>query len=104
MITGNMAVDLPLNGRNVLQMMALSPDISPSVPGGGSIAYSQIAIRPEATSVFMSASGGRGNSTAFYLDGGINEDTYDQVANVYPISSLHGKRSNCVPLPARMWL
>ena len=32
----------------------------------------------------MSASGGRGNSTGFYLDGGVDEDTYDQVANVYP--------------------
>ena len=29
-ITGSMAVDLPLNGRNVLQLMALSPDVSPS--------------------------------------------------------------------------
>jgi hypothetical protein len=84
LITGNMAVDLPLNGRNVLQLMTLSPDISPSTPPGATIAYDQIAIRPEATSVFMSASGGRGNSTGFYLDGGIDEDTYDQVANVYP--------------------
>ena len=83
-ITGSMAVDLPLNGRNVLQLMALSPDVSPSRAGGNWIPYAQNAIRPEATSVFMSASGGRGNSTAFYLDGGINEDNYDQVANVYP--------------------
>jgi len=74
-----MAVALPLNGRNVLQLMSLSPDVSPS---GGT--YAQYATRPESTTTLVSASGGRGNSTAFYLDGGLNEDPYTQVANIFP--------------------
>ncbi len=78
-ITPEMAVALPLNGRNVLQLMALSPDVSPS---GGT--YAQYATRPESTTTLISASGGRGNSTAFYLDGGLNEDPYTQVANIFP--------------------
>jgi len=83
-ITGDMAQNLPLNGRNVLQLMTLAPDVSPSVPGGYYSYYAQGAIRPEATEVFESASGGRGNSTGFYLDGGIDEDPYDQVSNIFP--------------------
>ena len=83
-ITGDMAQNLPLNGRNVLQLMTLAPDVSPSVPGGYYSYYAQGAIRPEATAVFESASGGRGNSTGFYLDGGVDEDPYDQVSNIFP--------------------
>jgi hypothetical protein len=79
-VTGSMMVDLPLNGRNVMELMELSPDVNTMVPS----MYNQIAIRPEADATFYSASGGRGNSTGFYLDGGVNEDQYDQVANVYP--------------------
>lgn len=34
---------------------------------------------------FVTASGeARENTTAFYLDGGLNEDTYTDVANVFP--------------------
>ena len=83
-ITPEMARDLPLNGRNVLQLMSLAPDASPSVPVGYYSYYAQSAIRPESTTTFVSASGGRANSSAFYLDGGINEDPYTQVANVFP--------------------
>jgi hypothetical protein len=83
-ITPEMAQELPLNGRNVLQLMSLAPDVSPSVPIGYYSYYAQAAVRPESTTTFVSASGGRGNSSAFYLDGGINEDPYTQVANVFP--------------------
>jgi hypothetical protein len=85
-ITSQMAQDLPLNGRNVLQLMSLSPDISPSVPIGYYSYYAQGAGRPESyeTNIMVSASGGRGNSSAFYLDGGINEDPYTQISNIFP--------------------
>src|SRR5262249_37713981 len=43
-ITPEMARELPLNGRNVLQLMALSPDVSP----GGTRCFAQGAARPEA--------------------------------------------------------
>ncbi|MFN7998628.1 MAG: carboxypeptidase regulatory-like domain-containing protein [Bryobacteraceae bacterium] len=79
-ITPQMARELPLNGRNVLQLMALAPDVSP----GGSRCFGQGASRPESKITFVSASGARSNETAFYLDGGINEDPYTEIANVFP--------------------
>lgn len=71
--------DLPLNGRNVLQLTRLTPG---TLIGTGT--FSQAATRPEAGSQMVSASGGRGNSTAYILDGGVHEDPYTEVANVVP--------------------
>src|SRR2546428_440880 len=71
--------ELPLNGRNVLQLMQLTPG---TVVGTGS--FNQSATRPEAGGQLISASGGRGNSTTFVLDGGLHEDPYTEVANVAP--------------------
>jgi hypothetical protein len=79
-VTPEMARQLPLNGRNVLQLMALAPDVSP----GASRCFAQGAARPESKLMFTSASGARSNETAFYLDGGINEDPYTEVANIFP--------------------
>ncbi len=79
-ITDQSIQELPLNGRDVLQLMSLSPDIS----YGTNNYISQSATRPEATVGFVSASGGQGNTTVFYLDGGQNGDAYTSVANVYP--------------------
>src|SRR5215470_17583723 len=69
--------ELPLNGRNVLQLMQLTPG---KLGGAGS--FNQSAARAETLQV--SASGGRGNSTTFVLDGGLHEDPYTEVANVAP--------------------
>jgi hypothetical protein len=69
--------DLPLNGRNVLQLIQLTPGTL-----GGAGSFNQSATRPETLQV--SASGGRGNSTTFVLDGGLHEDPYTLVANVAP--------------------
>jgi hypothetical protein len=71
--------ELPLNGRNVLQLMQLTPG---TVVGTGG--FNQAATRPETGSQLISASGGRGNSTTFVLDGGLHEDPYTEVANVAP--------------------
>jgi hypothetical protein len=71
--------ELPLNGRNVLQLMQLTPG---TLQGTGT--FSQSATRPEVGSQLISASGGRGNSTTFVLDGGLHEDPYTEVANVAP--------------------
>jgi hypothetical protein len=69
--------NLPLNGRNVLQLVALTPGISPNTnffnagQGGGSI-----------NAVAFSANGGRNVSTAVMLDGspqevmGFNQPAY----------------------------
>ena len=88
-ITPQMARELPLNGRNVHQLLTLSPDVGAN---SGSV-YRQFATRPETGNVMVSASGGRGNSTAFFLDGGLNEDPYTQVANVFPNPDAIGEFS-----------
>jgi hypothetical protein len=71
--------ELPLNGRNVLQLMQLTPG---TITGTGG--FNQSATRPETGTQLISASGGRGNSTTFVLDGGLHEDPYTEVANVAP--------------------
>jgi hypothetical protein len=79
-ITTRMATDLPLNGRNVLQLATLAPDVSP----GPSSGLQQKASRPEDANLYTSADGGRGESTSFYLDSGINEDALSLNANIFP--------------------
>lgn len=71
---------LPLNGRNVLQLMQLAPDTGPT----SSAAYQQGASRPDQANNYVGSSGGRGDSTSYYLDGALNEDALTQIANVYP--------------------
>ena len=75
-----MITDLPLNGRNVLQLLA----VTPGTLNAASSAFNQAATRPESSTELVSVSGGRGNSTAFTLDGGLHEDPYTEVANVVP--------------------
>ena len=75
-----MITDLPLNGRNVLQLLA----VTPGTLNAANSAFNQAATRPESSSQLVSVSGGRGNSTTFTLDGGIHEDPYTEVANVAP--------------------
>ncbi len=78
-INNQMMTDLPLNGRNVMQLLRITPGTL-SAPG----TFNQAATRPESGSELISASGGRGNSTTFVMDGGIHEDPYTEVANVLP--------------------
>jgi len=79
-IDTKMTQELPLNGRNVLQLAQLAPDAGPTSAGP----YSQGASRPDLTNSYVGISGGRGDSTAFYLDGALNEDVLTQIANVFP--------------------
>jgi hypothetical protein len=78
-INEKMMNDLPLNGRNVMQLLRLTPGTLTTTG-----TFNQAATRPETASELISASGGRGNSTTFVLDGGIHEDPYTEVANVLP--------------------
>ena len=79
-IDNKMTQQLPLNGRNVLQLMQLAPDVGPTSSGG----YQQNASRPDQANNYAGASGGRGDSTSYYLDGALNEDALTQIANVFP--------------------
>jgi hypothetical protein len=79
-VTTQMVTQLPLNGRNILQLMTLAPDAGPT----SSASYQQAASRPENANSYVGASGGRGDSTSFYLDGGQNEDALTLIANVFP--------------------
>jgi hypothetical protein len=84
-ITPQFTEDIPLNGRNMMDLMALAPDTSSHNPAASNIS-NELATRPEtAEGGFVTASGeARENTTSFYLDGGLNEDTYTDVANVFP--------------------
>ena len=75
-----MVTDLPLNGRNILQLLA----VTPGTLDASASAFNQGATRPESAGQLISASGGRGNSTNFVLDGGTHEDPYTEVPNVAP--------------------
>jgi outer membrane receptor protein involved in Fe transport len=65
--------ELPLNGRNPLQLVLLVPG-AVSAPGGGNLNRNDgIAVN-----------GGRGTSTNYMLDGGDNNDPQQNVAAVVP--------------------
>lgn len=74
-------VDLPLNGRNALQLTVLTPGVVPirSDVGG--------SFQP-ADQVFVSVSGSRSNGLNYVMDGGDNMDTYRSVANSFPNPDL----------------
>ncbi|MEZ5394485.1 MAG: carboxypeptidase regulatory-like domain-containing protein [Bryobacterales bacterium] len=65
--------ELPLNGRNPLQLVMLAPG-AVRAPGGGSL------NRNEAIAV----NGGRGTATNYMLDGGDNNDPQQNVGAVTP--------------------
>ena len=70
-------VDLPLNGRSPLQLMALTPGVLPArADVGGS-------FQP-AGQQFAAVSGSKTNGVNYVLDGGDNMDTYRSVANSFP--------------------
>ncbi len=56
--------DLPLNGRNVLQLATLAPGVSPAQTGNTG-APAQIGTRQ----LYITVDGGRGSSTNYVLDG-----------------------------------
>jgi outer membrane receptor protein involved in Fe transport len=60
-VTGRTLTDLPLNGRNVLQLTLLQPGVTPNNPDDGSSGFFNIA-------------GGRSDSVTFLLDGGLNNE------------------------------
>jgi len=74
-------VDLPLNGRNALQLAVLTPGV---LPIRGDVGTS---FQP-ADQVTVSVSGSRSNGLNYVMDGGDNMDTYRSVANSFPNPDL----------------
>ncbi len=60
--------DLPLNGRNVLQLATLAPGVSPPQTGQTG-APAQTGTASSSRNLYITVDGGRGNSTNYVLDG-----------------------------------
>ncbi len=69
-VTGEAIKDLPLNGRDVLQLALLQPGVTPS--------------NPEALGHGFSISGGRTDSVNYLLDGGLNTDLMENTVVLNP--------------------
>ena len=65
---------LPLNGRNALQLVQLAPGVVSTGTAG----------QFGATQITFASSGGRDIDTNYSLDGGFNENTFYSIANPYP--------------------
>ncbi|HEY6333385.1 MAG TPA: TonB-dependent receptor, partial [Blastocatellia bacterium] len=63
-ITARPLQDLPLNGRNALNLALLLPGVMPNNPG-------------DTSAGFFNIGGGRADSVTFLLDGGLNNDLLD---------------------------
>ena len=72
-------VDLPLNGRNVLNLMALNAGVSTEGSAGGTSQIQNLG-----TAVTVSINGSRGSGTNFLLDNGDNNDSYSNIAMPFP--------------------
>ena len=89
-------VDLPLNGRQALQLQTLLPGVVPAAQGQ---AASLIAVN---TNLTYSVNGSRPSGGLYTLDGGINMDMYNNTARglsqsrrragiQHPDQQLHGR-------------
>ncbi|HEU0121553.1 MAG TPA: carboxypeptidase regulatory-like domain-containing protein [Bryobacteraceae bacterium] len=74
--------DLPLNGRNILQLMSLSAGVSDRGAAGGTLQINTIGGGQYHAPV--SINGARGNATNFLLDNADNNDGYTNIAEPYP--------------------
>lgn len=73
---------LPLNGRNILQLMTLSAGVSDRGAVGGTQQVNTIGGGQYSAPV--SINGSRGNATNFLLDNADNNDGYTNIAEPYP--------------------
>ncbi len=70
--------DLPLNGRNALQLQGVLPG---AIQMGSGSAASGIALN---TNTVFSVNGTRPSQSAYVLDGGLNMDMYNNVPAAFP--------------------
>jgi outer membrane receptor protein involved in Fe transport len=74
-------VDLPLNGRNYLQLVALAPNVSYGFPSAGQAGSRQGGVRADMS---ISVAGQRANYNRYTLDGVENTDPNFNTFVVYP--------------------
>jgi len=74
-------VDLPLDGRNVLELTMLVPGVMPAsgVGGGSGDGGKQLV-----TAKYLSVNGSRNNNIRYTLDGGANNDVLYNMAMAFP--------------------
>lgn len=85
-IDGGKIVDLPLNGRNFVQLAQLVPGVNPGTPGSITVRRGRGSIGETSRSfggTAMSANGARDTNNRFYLDG---VEFMDYDAFSYPFS------------------
>ena len=86
-IQGREAVELPLNGRNVLELARLTPGVTTGIPGGQASGVSGNAetYRGRNTGgAALSINGQRTQSNNFLLDGVDNNESLVNTINVFP--------------------
>ena len=74
--------DLPLNGRNILQLTTLNAGVADSGAAGSTIQNSTLGAGMY--NVSISVNGARGDGTNYLLDNADNNDSYTNIASPYP--------------------
>ena len=77
-VDSNRMDDLPLNGRNALQLQGILPG---AIQMGSGAAATGIALN---TNMVFSVNGARASQSAYVLDGGLNMDMYNNVPAAFP--------------------
>jgi hypothetical protein len=87
-VNQDQVVDLPLNGREITQLVSLS---GASAPSGGSVAdlnsnknYGAGNANMNNAVVTLAVAGGQGNSVNFVMDGGTNNNPRNSLNNALP--------------------
>lgn len=82
-----MAVELPLNGRNVLELARLTPGVTQGIPGGfaSGVGGNAETYRARNTGgAALSVNGQRTQANNFLLDGVDNNESLVNTINVFP--------------------
>lgn len=86
-ITGQQAVELPLNGRNVLELARLSPGVTQGVVGGfasGAGGDAETYRGGNTGGAALSVNGQRTQANNFLLDGVDNNESLVNTINIFP--------------------